>query len=356
MVPEQITWEIQKCKEMCKALEADQLCLEEGRRESEREASRQREAAALLREELQQLKEEARAGKFQEQPEWGSEERRQLLQQKAALESELQQLERLQIDQVPPAPPERFMVFKGHTEEKKAEKSLLDALSVEPRIRYPLPGGTALVTFETPQVAQRIIAQPEHRIRLDECTMRVKAEPVELLMPVSVEVALERSPRKVLLSGLQFPSLPREQLLDKLSLFFSKRQQQGGEVEAAQWLSGPGHVVLTFLEDGVAERLIQRGQFQVTIGKETSRVKVSPYLDGKISDLMLRPVVCPRTVLLSGIPDVLNEELMREALEIHFQKPSKGGGEVEAVAYVPPGQRALAVFEREEGGAPSLSS
>lgn len=71
----------------------------------------------------------------------------------------------------------------------------------------------------------------------------------------------------------------------------------------------------------------------------------------------LHPSVCPRTVLLSGILGVLEEEFMREALEIHFQKPSKGGGEVEVLAYVPPGQRAVAVFGGEESGAnPNLSS
>uniref|UniRef100_A0ACB8EUD5 Uncharacterized protein n=1 Tax=Sphaerodactylus townsendi TaxID=933632 RepID=A0ACB8EUD5_9SAUR len=71
---------------------------------------------------------------------------------------------------------------------------------------------------------------------------------------------------------------------------------------------------------------------------------------------ILRPSVCPRTVLLSGILDVLDEEMMRDALEIHFQKPSKGGGEVEAIAYVPPGLGAVAVFEREAGEAVSLST
>nr|XP_056720692.1 interferon-induced 35 kDa protein [Euleptes europaea] len=356
MIPEQMSWEIQKCQEICTALEADRLSLEEGRRESEREASRLQAEAALLRERLQQLKGEAQPRAFQEELEWGRKERSQLLQQKAALESELEQLDRLQIDQVPPVPPERVVVFKGHTEEK-VERSFLDMLSVKPRIHYPLAGGTALITFERPEVAQRIIALREHRVQLDESSsMRVKAEPVELLMPVSLEVIMERSPRQVLLSGLRFPSLSEDQLLDKLALFFSKRQNQGGEVEVIQRLSGPGHVALTFVEDGVAEQLIQRGQFQVSIGKETSKVKVSPYLDGKISDLPLRPLVCPRTVLLSGIPDVLDEESMSDALEIHFQKPSKGGGEVEAIAYVPVGQCAVTVFEREEGGAVSLSS
>ncbi|XP_077171221.1 interferon-induced 35 kDa protein isoform X2 [Paroedura picta] len=354
MMPGSISREIQKCQARCEALEADRLALDKGWQENILEAYRLQTDAALLRKRVQLLQEEASSGALQ--PALEGDETRQLLQQKAALESELQQLENLQVHQVPPVPPERFMVFKGRTEEKAVEP-LLDTLSVEPRILYPLAGGTALVTFEMPEVAQRILRLREHRVPLDECTsVRLKAESVELLMPGSVEVALERSPRQVLLSGMRFPSLSRGQLLDKLELFFSKRQNQGGEVEASQCLGGSGHVVLTFLEDEVAERLIQRGQFQVTLGKETSKVKVTPYLDGKISDLKLRPVVCPRTVLLSGIPEVLDEELMREALEIHFQKPSKGGGEVEAVAYVPPGQRAVAVFRREEGGAVSLSS
>lgn len=67
------------------------------------------------------------------------------------------------------------------------------------------------------------------------------------LLPSS-QVALERSPRQVLLSGFWFPSLSKEQLLDKLELFFSKRQHQGGEVEATQWLSGSGHVALTLVD------------------------------------------------------------------------------------------------------------
>lgn len=49
-------------------------------------------------------------------------------------------------------------------------------------------------------------------------------------------------------------------------------------------------------------------------------------------------------MLLSGIPDVLAEEPMRDALEIHFQKESRGGGEVDTLGYVPAGRRAVAVF------------
>lgn len=49
-------------------------------------------------------------------------------------------------------------MFKGDTEEK-VEKSL-DALSMEPWIHYPLPGGTALVTFERPEGESRAHPNP----------------------------------------------------------------------------------------------------------------------------------------------------------------------------------------------------
>lgn len=50
-----------------------------------------------------------------------------------------------------------------------------------------------------------------------------------------------------------------------------------------------------------------------------------------------------------GIPDVLSEESMRDALEIHFQKASRGGGEVDALAYVPEGRTGVAVFVEDRG-------
>lgn len=63
----------------------------------------------------------------------------------------------------------------------------------------------------------------------------------------------------------------------------------------------------------------------------------------------LQPSRCPRTVLLLGIPNVLSEESMRDALEIHFQKASRGGGEVDALAYVPEGRTGVAAFVEDTG-------
>ncbi|XP_044274688.1 interferon-induced 35 kDa protein isoform X2 [Varanus komodoensis] len=248
----------------------------------------------------------------------------QLIEEIQALETELKQLERFQISKEnfhKMSAPERAMVFKGHVKEEKE-----DILTVVPQIQCPITGGSALITFESPEVAHRITGAGQHRVQLDDWSyVHVKAEPLELLLPSSVEFSLEESPRRVLLSGLPVLPLPREQLLDKLELFFSKRHNMG-----------------------VVERLVKRSLFKVPFGKEIHEVKVSKYIDGEITQLQFHPSVCARTVLLSGIPDVLDEELMHDALEIHFQKPSKGGGEVESIVYIPAGRCAVAVFEAEE--------
>lgn len=52
-------------------------------------------------------------------------------------------------------------------------------------------------------------------------------------------------------------------------------------------------------------------------------------------------------MLVTNIPDVLDAQELHDILEIHFQKPTRGGGEVEALAFVPPGQQGLAVFTSE---------
>ncbi|XP_062988396.1 interferon-induced 35 kDa protein isoform X2 [Elgaria multicarinata webbii] len=350
---EQISWEIKKCQDTCKALEMDWWSLQAAKGASEQDASRLQGQVELLRRRLQECEQKAQEVTYQGTLKFEVEERDQLLQEKQVLESELEQLERLQILQeelhkVPATLPERGMVFKGHVEEEK-EGTLPEMLTVLPQIRCPMFGGSALIVFENPEVACRIIAIEQHRVQLDDWTyVHVKAEPLAWLLPSSIEMSLEQSPRQVLLSGLPILSMPEEYLLDKLELFFSKRQNKGGEVQRVERLSTSGHVALSFMEEGVAERLVKRNPFQVPIGKETYEVKLSHCIGGEITDLQFRSSVCARTVLLSGIPDVLDEELMREALEIHFQKPSKGGGEVEAIIYVPTGRCTVAVFQGEE--------
>ncbi|NXT75927.1 IN35 protein, partial [Zapornia atra] len=242
--------------------------------------------------------------------------------------------------------PEKKMVFKGLVTNKEESNKLV----LTPLIRYPLLGGSALITFEKAEVAQRIIEVKEHVVELscgeeteefDQCRMHVQAAPVDLLLPSSLEIGLVQSSRSILVSGLPSLGIPEEALLDKLELFFSKKKNGGGEVEDRQFLDDTGQVVLVFAQDGVAEPLIEKGHIQVPIGKGKYNLKISPCMSGDVTGLQLLPSRCPRTVLLSGIPE--------DTLEIHFQKTSRGGGEVEAIAYVPAGQRGLAVFTEDVG-------
>ncbi|XP_068023148.1 interferon-induced 35 kDa protein isoform X2 [Melanerpes formicivorus] len=248
-----------------------------------------------------------------------------------------------------PALPERSMVFKGLVTSKEDTNKLM----LIPKIHYPLLGGSALITFEKAEVAQRILEMKEHVVELscgeelDWCRVRVRAVPVDLLMPSALEMGLTLSSRRMLVSGLPSLGIPEEALLDKLELFFSKTKNGGGEVESIEFLDDPGRVMVTFAEDGVAEQLIERGHIQVLLGKGKYEVKISPCMSGGITNLQLHPSRCPRTVLLTGIPDVLNEESMRDALEIHFQKGSRGGGEVDSLVYIPAGQVGVAVFTED---------
>ncbi|NXX17110.1 IN35 protein, partial [Podargus strigoides] len=250
--------------------------------------------------------------------------------------------------------PEKKMVFKGLVTNKED----MNKLKLTPLIRYPLLGGSALITFEKEEVAQRIIETKEHMVELsygeeleelDQCRVRVQAAPVDILLPSSLEIRLTQNSRSILVSDLPSLGIPEEVLLDKLELFFSKTKNGGGEVERREFLDDSGQVVLTFVQDGVAEPLIARGHIQVLMGKEKYELKISPCMSGDITNVQLQPSRCPRTVLLSGIPDVLGEEPMKDTLEIHFQKASRGGGEVEALAYVPAGQQGVAIFTEDTG-------
>lgn len=53
---------------------------------------------------------------------------------------------------------------------------------------------------------------------------------------------------------------------------------------------------------------------------------------------------CPRVVMLTGIPDIMERETLQDLLEIHFQKNTNGGGEIEAFLYNPLGEHTSAVF------------
>lgn len=221
-------------------------------------------------------------------------------------------------------------------------KSLVSNL----QIYYPLPGGSALVNFDDPKVASRVLQQKEHKIELEEFRLRVQVEPLELPVVTTIQVSSRMSSQRVLVTGLPAGlKLSEEELLDKLELFFGKTRNGGGDVESRELLHGG--VMLGFSKDEVAQNLCRIGQFTVPLGGQEFPLKVSPYMMGEIQKAEIRPKTMSQSVLVLNIPDVLDGPELHDILEIHFQKPTRGGGEVEALTVVPPGQRGLAVFTSE---------
>ncbi|XP_034395678.1 interferon-induced 35 kDa protein homolog isoform X2 [Cyclopterus lumpus] len=235
------------------------------------------------------------------------------------------------------AVPERPVVFTGAT------GLLADAFDMKPRVVYPMEGGTVLVTFEEEVVANKILDIKKHRVALgSDCSIVVEARPVQLMLPRLVEIDTEVSPRHVLISNL--PDMDTDTLLSKLEIHFSKKKHGGGEVDTCELLPDSRNVVIAFVEKHIARRLTDKEHHEVSLPQKKHKVRVTPFLNGKITNLETKMTVCPRTVQLTGIPNVMERDVMQDLLEIHFQKSINGGGEVEHFLYNPLGRHTSAVF------------
>lgn len=95
----------------------------------------------------------------------------------------------------------------------------------------------------------------------------------------------------------------------------------------------------------MAKGLRQTEYHNIEFQKTRCTVKVSPFVNGELAALETEYQACPRTVLVRGIPDVMDQESLQDQLEIHFQKESNGGGEIEALLYNPLGCQVDALFQ-----------
>lgn len=243
-------------------------------------------------------------------------------------------------DEIPFPVPEVPLVFQGRTQQgRQAPKFMVSNLE----ICCPLPEGSALVTFDDPKVADQLMQQKEHKIDIEDCRLRVQIQPLELPVVTNIQVSSQPDNHRVLVSG--FPAglkLSEEELLDKLEIFFGKAKNGGGDVETREMLQGT--VMLGFADEKVAQHLCQIGQFTVPLGRQQVPLRVSPYVSGEIQKAEIKFQQALHSVLVTNIPDILDAQELHDILEIHFQKPTRGGGEVEALTVVPPGQQGLAVF------------
>ncbi|XP_078501448.1 interferon-induced 35 kDa protein [Lissotriton helveticus] len=342
--------EIEKLKAAHAQFEKDRNELEKARSEAEKLEEQIKARSAPL---VKRLEDGARAEADLESS-WknnlfkAQEEHDMLLEKRHNLQRQLKEEERRKAIleeevEISSARPERQVFFKGALSEGKSKECCTE---IRPKILYPMSGGTALITFEKAEVAQNVIQQKEHKIQIEECFMRVQACAVELPMPSSVEIDMHVCNFRVMVSSIP-ENIPEDRIIDKLEIFFGKKKNGGGEVEKCEFLPDSRHVVVTFAEEGVAKSLTCKEVCSFAVENKTYQLKVTPYVNGEIKDLQFRDSICQKTVLLSGIPDIMDEEALQDVLEIHFQKRSNGGGEVELVHYVPLGKGAMAVFEED---------
>ncbi|CAL9689711.1 unnamed protein product [Knipowitschia caucasica] len=76
----------------------------------------------------------------------------------------------------------------------------------------------------------------------------------------------------------------------------------------------------------------------------TTKVHLAPVLEHQLSNFQTFCASSKRSVLLLVSRDTGDEEEVQDQLEIYFQKPSNGGGEIETTTYLSPGRSELALL------------
>ncbi|XP_056611152.1 N-myc-interactor [Triplophysa dalaica] len=240
-------------------------------------------------------------------------------------------------------PVKRMKFTQTEAEEKEdRDEDVTGVFTVTQRPSFLLKGGQALITFEEENVADQILRLAKCSVACDKIKMDVKPYSLTLEPSVKFEVHIKVSKKTIKFRNAP-PTLPEERMTDRLEISFSKASRGGGEVESVDYdqQNGTGHV--TFVHTGVAENLVLRKTFSVDTGSDV-KVDVLPLYEYQLKKFQTYSGVPNHTVLLGGIQDLLDEEDLQDHLEIHFQKPSNYGGEVQAIKYVPTGRSLTAFF------------
>lgn len=94
-----------------------------------------------------------------------------------------------------------------------------------------------------------------------------------------------------------------------------------------------GQALITFEREEVAQNVIRIGKHRVTIDDVDVEVTASPVPLNSGVRFQFHVEISKMKINITGIPDVLPENLMKDKLELSFYKSHNGGGEVERVDY-----------------------
>ncbi|XP_035754825.1 N-myc-interactor isoform X1 [Egretta garzetta] len=229
-----------------------------------------------------------------------------------------------------------------HMEDMKAcypDMNTYCVFGVTAKIPFRLNQNQALLTFEDEEVAQRLIKMGKHTVNLDSKIAEVKVKPFTLEMGTKFELHVTISGRKINVSEVPELSIPEDWMRDKLELNFYKSDQGGGgEVEDVSYDKQSGTAVITFLRPGAANGFVRCTKYPFCVNGRCYRLPVSPDTNIRLEKFQVYSGISKKTILLKGIQETEDdEESVQDLIEVHFQKPSNSGGEVEIIKYVSKG-------------------
>ncbi|XP_054065122.1 N-myc-interactor isoform X1 [Rissa tridactyla] len=229
-----------------------------------------------------------------------------------------------------------------HMEDMRDDYSDMDTHCVfgaTTKIPFRLNQNQALLTFEDEEVAQRLIKMGKHTVNLDNKIADVSVKPFTLDMGIKFELHVTMSGKKINVSEVPDLSIPEDWVRDKLELNFYKSEQGGGgEVENVSYDKQSRTAVITFLRPGAANGFVSCTKYPFFVNGRCYRLSVSPDINVHLEKFQLYCGISKKTILLKGIQEVEDdEESVQDMIEIHFQKPSNGGGEIENIKYVSKG-------------------
>ncbi|NXW26777.1 NMI protein, partial [Phaetusa simplex] len=207
------------------------------------------------------------------------------------------------------------------------------------KIPFRLNQNQALLTFEDEEVAQRLIKMGKHTVNLDNKIADVSVKPFTLEMGIKFELHVTVSGKRINVSEVPDLSIPEDWVRDKLELNFYKSERGGGgEVENVSYDKQSRTAVITFLRPGAANGFVSYTKYPFFVNGRCYRLSVSPDTNVHLEKFQLYCGISKKTILLKGIREMEDdEESVQDMIEIHFQKPSNGGGEIEHIKYVSKG-------------------
>ncbi|NXI44867.1 NMI protein, partial [Galbula dea] len=200
---------------------------------------------------------------------------------------------------------------------------------------FRLNQNQALLTFEDEGVAQRLLKKEKHTVNLDSKTADVRVKACTLEMGMKMQLHVTISGKKINVSEVPALSIPDEWMRDKLELSFYKSERGGGEVENVEYDKSSGTAVITFLRPGATQNFVRCTKYPFFVSERCCRLSVSPYVDVHLEKFQIYSGVSTKTILLQGTEEMdADEESVQDMVQIHFQKPSNSGGEIENIKYV----------------------